>query len=119
AREVQRRLARVTDEVTVDRFGNVLGLRRGQGKGPTLMLAAHTDEIGFLVKSVEPGGFLRFDRLGGASEFAIMGQKVLVDGRHHGVVGMRPGHLSREPVKKVPPIAEMYIDVGVSSSDEA
>ena len=48
-----------------------------------------------------------------------MGQKVLVDARHHGVVGMRPGHLSREPEKKVPPISEMYIDIGVTSSDEA
>ena len=119
AREVRKRLEVLTDDVTVDRFGNVLGVRRGQGKGPTLMLAAHTDEIGFIVKSVEPGGFLRFERLGGASEFAIMGQKVLVDGRHHGVVGMRPGHLSREPEKKVPPISEMYIDIGMTSSDEA
>ncbi len=119
AREVRARLVSLTDEVTVDGFGNVYGLRRGQGKGPTLMLAAHTDEIGFLIKSLEPGGFLRFERLGGATEFAIMGQKVLVDGRHHGVIGMRPGHLSREPEKKLPPISEMYIDVGVSSADEA
>jgi endoglucanase len=117
--EVRRRLGRVTDEVTVDRFGNVFGVRRGRGSGPRLMLAAHTDEIGFLVKSLEPGGFLRFERLGGATEVALMGQKVIVDGAHHGVIGVRPGHLSRETDKKLPPVSEMYIDVGVRSAAEA
>jgi endoglucanase len=89
AAEVRRRLERITDEVTVDRFGNVFGLRRGRSDGPRLMLAAHTDEIGFLVKSVEPAGFLRFERLGGATEFSLIGQKVIVDGRHQGVIGGR------------------------------
>jgi endoglucanase len=117
--EMRRRLARVTDEVTVDRFGNVVGLRRGRGAGPRLMLAAHTDEIGFLVKSIEPAGFLRFERLGGATEFALIGQKVIVDGRHHGVIGVRPGHLSREAEKKLPPVSELYIDVGVTAAVEA
>jgi endoglucanase len=83
------------------------------------MLAAHTDEIGFLVKSIEPAGFLRFERLGGATEFSLIGQKVIVDGRHHGVIGVRPGHLTRDAEKRLPPVSEMYIDVGVSSAAEA
>jgi putative aminopeptidase FrvX len=119
AAEMRRRLERLTDEVTVDRFGNVFGVRRGRGTGPRLLLAAHTDEIGFLVKSVEPAGFLRFERLGGATEFSLIGQKVVVDGRHHGVIGVRPGHLSREAEKKLPAVSEMYIDVGVTSAAEA
>jgi endoglucanase len=119
AAEVRARLQRITDEVTVDRFGNVFGLRRGRSDGPRLMLAAHTDEIGFLVKSVEPAGFLRFERLGGATEFSLIGQKVIVDGRHHGVIGVRPGHLSREAEKRLPPVSDMYIDVGVNSAAEA
>jgi putative aminopeptidase FrvX len=57
ATEYKRLLGGVVEDISVDRFGNVYGRRRGQGRGPTLMLAVHTDEIGFLVRSVEAAGW--------------------------------------------------------------
>jgi len=118
--EVRRRLRDLVDEVSVDRLGNVYGIRRGRGQGPTLMLAAHTDEIGFMVRSVDANGFLRFEKVGRPAEQALLGQRVLIEGRCLGVIGVRPGHLSGEAERRLPPVADMYIDVGaVSAADVA
>ncbi len=57
-------LERHVDELTVDPFGNVIATRRGPEGGPSLMIAAHADEIGGVVKAIEPDGMIRFERLG-------------------------------------------------------
>src|SRR5579872_2813099 len=56
------RLAELADEVAVDRFGNLFATCRGSRPGPTVLLTAHSDEIGGVVKSIRPDGFLRFER---------------------------------------------------------
>ena len=76
------------DEVTVDGMGNVVGVRRGEG--PAIMLAAHMDEIGLMVKYIDEKGFLRFVPLGGWFDQMVLGQRVVVhgrDGRLTGVIG--------------------------------
>ena len=61
---VREEMAPLVDEINVDALGNLIGVRRGQG-GPRVMLAAHMDEIGFIVKHIDDKGFLRLQRTGG------------------------------------------------------
>jgi endoglucanase len=77
-REVAReQLAELTDAVTTDALGNVIGTRRGRDD-VRVMVAAHMDEIGFLVKHIDERGFLRLQPLGGLSPLTMAAQRVLV-----------------------------------------
>ena len=113
-------LTPLVDEVSVNRLGSVLGVRRcGKENAPKLLLDAHLDEIGFIVTGHEDG-FLRFAALGGVDprmlpnrEMTIMTQPPLL-----GVVACLPPHIqtSRDMDKSVP-ISESYIDVGLSQEE--
>ncbi len=108
----------LADEVYVDAMGNLFAVRRGRAEQPRLMLSAHSDEIGGVVKSILPGGFLRIDRLGGVVDALIVGRKLWVNG-HLGVVGVKAGHLqSAEERWRVQPMDALYVDVGASSAEE-
>jgi len=115
---VRDQLAPHADEVAVDRYGNVTAVRRGRADGPRLMLAAHLDEVGLIVKGIEPSGFLRVDPLGGFPPAMFANRRVRV-GPHFGVVGQRSGHLqSAEQQQRVVPFRELYVDVGADSAAE-
>lgn len=108
----------VADEVEVDRMGNLYARRLGDTAGPHLMVSAHSDEIGAIVKSVEPTGFLRFDILGGVLPGMLVGRRVRVRG-HLGVVGVKSGHLqSAQERRTVLDIDALYIDVGADSAEQ-
>ncbi|MDP9371034.1 MAG: M42 family peptidase, partial [Chloroflexota bacterium] len=119
---VVRRLVEIfrplADEVTVDRFGNVIATRRGAGgSGPSLMIAAHSDEIGGVVRACEPDGMLRFERIGGVVETTLVGRRVRIGGLR-GVIGTRAGHVQTpEERLRVPPLRDLYIDLGFDSAD--
>lgn len=110
-------------EVTCDARGNVYGRLPGlDPDAPLVMLTAHADEIGFMVTSVRPDGFLRFTKLGHPTDMVLPGQRVriLTHEPLEGVIGVKPGHiLSPEEARRTPPVEELYIDVGATSSDEA
>lgn len=111
-------LAPHADEVSVDRYGNVVAIRRGRDDGPALMLAAHLDEVGLIVKGIEPDGFLRVDPLGGFPDGMFANQRVRING-HFGVVGLKSGHLQRlEERGRVVPIRDLAVDVGCASAEE-
>jgi putative aminopeptidase FrvX len=76
----QKRVGGLADQVDVDRYGNVAAIKRGRYDRPRLMLSAHLDEIGFIVKGVEPAGFLRFGRLGGTADALLLSRRVWVNG---------------------------------------
>jgi len=108
----------VADEVEVDTFGNLYATRRGARPGPTLLLSAHSDEIGCVVKSVRDDGFLRFERVGFPVPSLLVGRKVLVNGRF-GVIGCKLVHMQTEEDRsRVTPIEDLYIDVGAESAAE-
>lgn len=115
---LSRALGDVADEVQVDRMGNIIATKAGRGEGPTLMLAAHTDEISCIVKFVEKNGFIRFEKTGIFGDGLLPGRIVSV-GSRWGVVGIRPGHLQTEAEKReVKAILELYIDVGAATDEE-
>lgn len=111
-------LSGYVDELQIDRFGNVIATKRGPAGAPTLMIAAHSDEIGAVVKAIEPGGMIRFERLGGVVESLLVGRAVRIRG-HRGVVAARPGHLT-PPAERlvVPAMKELYVDLGFDTAGE-
>lgn len=111
---VLRELRPLADEVTVDPLGNVIA-RRG-GKGPRLAVAAHMDEIGFMVTHVDDSGFIRTIPLGGFDAKTLTAQRVVVHGREDllGVMGSKAVHIMSEEERKRPPKVEDYfVDVGL------
>ena len=112
-------LSPLTDEIKVDPMGNIFAVKRGTKHGPRLMIAAHSDEIGLIVKSIEPNGFIRFDKAGGVGDNWLPARLVEVAGRI-GVVGVKAGHLSTEKERtEVKRHTELYIDIGAKSREEA
>lgn len=86
------------DEVKVDALGNVLAVKTGQGDhNLKVMLAAHMDEIGFMLVSDEEDGFFRFDSVGGIDVRQLPGKPVWIGKEHvYGVIGAKPIHLTTE-----------------------
>ncbi|MCS6963332.1 M42 family metallopeptidase [Thermoflexus sp.] len=119
-REVMRRLLEGLGEVEQDNIGSLI-CRRGEG-GPRVMLAAHMDEIGFMVKHITPEGFIRFTALGGWFDQVLLGQRVVIKthkGDVIGVIGAKPPHLlPSDERKKVVEKKDMYIDIGATSAKE-
>lgn len=118
-----------SDAVEVDRMGNLYAWRRaagaaggpaGGGRPLTLMLASHADEVGLVVRLIDERGFIRFEKIGGASDIAIPGRRVLVKGEVPGVVGVRAAHLAApEERDRVPNYRGLYIDVGARDAAAA
>jgi putative aminopeptidase FrvX len=112
----------LVDEVSIDKMGNVVAIRRGEG--PTVMIAAHMDEIGLMVSHIDDEGFLRFVPLGGWSDQTLLGQRLVIhtkDGKRiPGVVGSRPPHImDAEERKTVIKLKDMFIDCGADSAATA
>lgn len=106
------------DSVDLDPFGNLYVTVRGVSAGPTLLLTAHSDEIGCVVKSIRPDGFLRLERLGGVIPSLLVGRKVRVNGRY-GVIGSKLVHMQGDADRRsVTPIEDLYVDVGAETAAE-
>ncbi len=120
---MRRHFSPLADEVRVDRVGNVSATIRGRQASPRLLIFAHMDELGLIVRKIEPDGFLRIERAGGVPEKSLLGQWVEIhtdDGRHlPALVGTTSHHVTR-PEKKfvVPDRLDMYLDLGCDSRAE-
>jgi len=114
---VMERFTPLADEVRCDTFGNVYALKKGNSKRSKIMLAAHMDEIGLIVKKIDPRGFLSFTSIGGVDQRTLLSQEVLVHGRETipGIIGSLPPHLlQNEDLNQAVKMEEMGIDVGLS-----
>lgn len=122
-RKVVRRYFAGMGSLTQDQLGSVIcQLNNGDDAGPRVMLAAHMDEIGFMVKLITPEGFIKFLPLGGWFDQVLLGQRVVIKthkGDVVGVIGVKPPHmLSPEERKKVVERKDMYIDIGATCLEE-
>ncbi|WP_096189880.1 M42 family metallopeptidase [Evansella halocellulosilytica] len=107
-----------SDDLEIDHMGNIYAYKKGSHPGPKIMVSAHSDEIGCVVRDIDENGFIRIERTGGMLEALMIGRKVNVNG-HFGVIGVKAGHLqTMEERKVVPSIYDLYVDVGASSRDE-
>jgi putative aminopeptidase FrvX len=118
---VRQEIAPLVDEVKTDSFGNLIAIKKGER--PSIMIEAHMDEIGLMVKFVDDKGFLRFVKIGGWFDPTLLNQRVIVHslkGPLVGVLGSKPVHVMKEEDRKKPPEAkDMFVDIGVNSKKEA
>jgi endoglucanase len=109
-------------EVTVDALGSVLVFVKGK-KAPAkkIMLCAHMDEVGFIVKDITAEGLLKFNTLGGIDRRVMLGKRLKVGPKKlPGIISIKAFHLvDKDEEKVVPKIDDLYIDIGVQSREEA
>ena len=105
----------LADNISVDNMGNVTAFRKGKSD-KKVMIAAHMDEIGFIVNYIDENGFLRFSPLGGFDPKTAVSMRVTVHGKKDltGVIGAKPIHLmsAEERGKKVN-LKDFFIDLGM------
>jgi len=106
----------------VDALGNLLVFKQGKTRAKNkLMLAAHMDEIGFIITHITEDGFLKFTTVGGIDSRVILGRSVEIGPEGvFGVMGVKPVHLvKKEAENKMPDDDELYIDIGAKDREEA
>jgi endoglucanase len=116
---VLREIRPLCDDVRIDNMGNVTALKKGSGN-KKVMIAAHMDEIGFIITHIDDNGFLRFHTLGGFDPKTLVAQRVIVHGRKDlvGVMGSKPIHLmTPEERNKMPQISDFFIDLGLPKDE--
>ena len=110
------------DAYSVDNMGNVIAIKKGHKNpdGKKVMVAAHMDEIGFLVSHIDDQGFIRFQTLGGFDPKTLTAQRVIIHGKRPviGVMGSKPIHVMKPEERTKPPkIEEYFIDCGMNKEE--
>ncbi|MBR5303042.1 MAG: M20/M25/M40 family metallo-hydrolase [Clostridia bacterium] len=105
-----------------DTIGNLYVYRKGtDAHAPHVMLAAHMDEVGFIVRFADEDGQLRIDSVGGVDARCVVSKRVIVGEKAvPGVIGIKAIHLmSDADRKKAPDYDSIFIDIGAKSKEEA
>lgn len=123
ARLVKKELEGVADKIEFDNLGSLIATLDGDKDAPKVLLAAHMDEVGFVVRQIEKGGFLRVHNVGGWWGHVVLAHEWTIttrEGKEYiGVSGAQPPHgMPPEQRNKVMEIKDIYIDLGVSSDED-
>ena len=121
---IERELKDVADSIERDNMGNIIATKKGSKKAPKIMLAAHMDEIGFLVRFIDDNGFIKFSKIGGIVDSILVNLTVTIHSSVGedviGVIGSKPPHVTKpEERKKVIPADELFIDIGAKDKEDA
>ena len=117
---VLKEIENCVDDINIDNMGNIIALKKGKDDTKSVMIAAHMDEIGFIVTHINDKGFLKFHPLGGFDPKTLTSQRVIVHGKKNlvGVMGSKPIHvMTTEEKNRVPKIQDYYIDLGLEKSE--
>lgn len=120
----ERELKDVADTIERDNMGSIIATKKGSKKAPKVMLAAHMDEIGFLVRFIDDKGFIKFSKIGGIVDSILINLTVTIHSSVGedviGVIGSKPPHVTKpEERKKVIPSDELFIDIGAKDKEDA
>ncbi len=114
---IQQELQKYQIESRIEQDGSVYGHIKGE-TDIGIMIACHSDEIGFMVSSIDRAGRISLSAVGGADVRILPGQEVVVHGRKdvRGCVGAKPPHLmTKEEREKVIPIEKLFVDTGLNA----
>ncbi len=124
ANVMQHAFEQQAKDVWRDRLGNVVA-RYGSDKSDALrlMIFAHMDEVGFMVRKIEPSVFLRFERVGGPAQITMPGSVVTLAGRSGdimGCIGIKAYHFAKGDERTQPPaLDKLWIDIGAKDKADA
>lgn len=120
---MREELKKYADEVVQDRLGGIFGVKRGDEAGPTIMVAGHMDEVGFMVTGITENGMLRFQPIGGWWNQVLLAQRVHIvteTATIDGVISSIPPHLLTDEQRSKPmDIKNMLIDIGADDRKDA
>ncbi|HTF81983.1 MAG TPA: M42 family metallopeptidase [Cytophagales bacterium] len=119
---VKQSIESYVDECRVDNIGNLIAVKKGtrNPQNKKVLVAAHLDEIGFIVTAIDDKGFVRFHTLGGFDPKTLTAQRVIIHGKKDiiGVMGSKPIHvMTPEERNAVPKITDYFIDTGFSKEE--
>ncbi|HHJ51249.1 MAG TPA: M42 family peptidase [Phaeodactylibacter sp.] len=112
---IRQEVEPLVDELQTDNMGNLIAIKKGR-EDKKMMVAAHMDEISFIVTHIDDDGFIRFHTLGGFDPKTLTAQRVIIHGKEDliGVMGSKPIHLMKADERKRPPqIKDFFIDLGL------
>lgn len=119
--EIKNMLSKYSDEVEIDTLGNVIAVKRcGKLNAKKLLIEAHTDEIGLIVKNIDENGFLTFVNVGGVDARILPSMEVIVHGKRDlkGIIGAKPPHIMSDgEEEKAVKMEDMSIDTGLSAEE--
>lgn len=120
---MHQELSPISDTIETDGLGSLIAKLRGSSDTPKVMLAAHMDEVGLMVKLITPEGYLKFQTLGGWLDHALINQRwsVLTNtGVVPGVSGLKSAHIvAPEARTQLIRREQIFIDVGATSRQDA
>lgn len=119
---IKEKAAPYADELRVDAMGTLIVFKKGKRPtGNKILLAAHMDEVGLMVRRITDEGYLKFDCVGGIDRRVLLGKKVLLGkGKIPGVIGLKAIHLTTaEEREKLPKLEDYYIDIGAKDKETA
>lgn len=118
---IKENIAPYADEVLTDRMGSVIALYKGTGEGSDnvtrLMLSAHMDEVGFMIKSIDGDGYLKMTPLSGRDPKTLVGRNVTIGDetrKTNGYIGVKPAHLGGSGNYD-----SLYVDIGAKNKEDA
>ncbi len=111
------------DDLSIDAMGNLIAIKRGTGASRRqVVLAAHMDEVAFMVTKIDNDGLLHIAPSGGVNRRTLLGKRVQVGpDRLPGVIAATPPHLIDDPDihTRVPKVSDLVVDIGAKDQDEA
>lgn len=116
---IKEEVTPLVDKVEIDSMGNLIAIKKGKSN-KRVMVAAHLDEIGFIVTHIDDDGFLRFHTLGGFDPKTLTAQRVIVHGKKDlvGVMGAKPIHVMQPDERNKPAkIVDFFIDLGMEKEE--
>lgn len=118
---IKKHIENHADQIVVDNLGSLIAIKKNEG--PKVMIAGHMDEVGLLVTQITKEGFVKFQTLGGWFSQVMLAQVWDIHtpkGVIIGVTGVKPPHIiPADKRKEAITIESMYLDIGVSSKEEA
>jgi len=114
--QIERMMCSFCDTVEINRFNSVICHKKSKNPhAEKIMIEAHLDQIGLMVKEFDEKGHIKFISVGGIDKRILPGSEVLISGKEnvYGVIGSKPPHLKEKADKdKMPDIDELLIDTG-------
>ena len=120
---MNQELSKYTNSIYTDGLGSLISEFKKETDNPKVMITAHMDEVGLLVKYIDDEGYIRFQQLGGWLDSALLGQRCQIStkkGIVFGISGIKTPHvMNPEERKKTIPSDEIFIDVGAINKEDA
>lgn len=120
---MQEAMSAYVDECEVSGLGNLFGIKRAkQADAPTVMLAGHMDEVGFMLSRIEDNGTFRAVPIGGWNVYAVPAQRFTLQTQQGDIPVISsavPPHLMKQNASKPIQVKDIYFDAGFESKEEA